>query len=68
MMENTLQRKQPNPRINMALYGENLEFLRHAAWKNHMSITAYVNHLVDKDKDNYARNEWKHPEIQEATE
>lgn len=54
--------KKPDPRINMAFYDDNLEFLQYAAWKNHMSITQYVNLLVSKDKDNYARNEWKKPE------
>ena len=51
--------KAPDPRINLAFYGDNLKFVQYAAWKNRKSITAYINQLLEKDKDNYARNEWK---------
>ena len=51
-------KKTPDPRINLAFYGDNLKFLQYAAWKNRLSITAYVNRLIEKDKDNYARNDW----------
>jgi len=54
--------KKPDPRINIAFYDDNLVFLRHAAWKNHMSITQYVNQLVTKDKANYAPEEWQEQE------
>lgn len=57
-------KKAPDPRINMAFYEDNLEFLQYAAWKNRMSITQYVNQLIYKDKDNYARSDWKKPEEQ----
>lgn len=43
-------RVQKNPRINMAFYDDNLEYLREAAWKNRMSVTQYVNYLVAEDR------------------
>lgn len=54
--------KRNEPRINMTFYDDNLEFLRHIAWVNHMSITQYVNQLVGKDKAKYDSSLWKKPE------
>ena len=45
------QRKQKHPRINMAFYGDNLNYLRDAAWKAKMSVTEYVNTLISQDKE-----------------
>ena len=54
--------KKEYPRINLAFYDDHLKFLRYAAWRNHQSITQYVNGLVEKDMRNYARNEWDLPD------
>ena len=45
------QRKQKHPRINMAFYGNNLDYLRNAAWKARMSVTEYVNALIHQDRE-----------------
>lgn len=42
------QRAQKHPRINMAFYGDNLEFVREAAWRNKQSITEYMNGLIEQ--------------------
>lgn len=42
------QRAQKHPRINMAFYGDNLEFVREEAWRNKQSITEYVNSLIEQ--------------------
>lgn len=42
------QRAQKHPRINMAFYGDNLEFVREAAWRNKQSITEYMNSLIEQ--------------------
>lgn len=44
------QRKQKYPRINMAFYDDNLEYVREAAYKSRMSVTEYVNQLIAEDK------------------
>lgn len=44
------QRKQKLPRINLAFYGDNLEYAREAAWKARKTITQYVNDLIEEDK------------------
>lgn len=51
--------KKPDPRINLAFYDDNLKFIQYASWKNRVSITAYVNWLIEKDKKNYDRKEWE---------
>lgn len=50
MMEETKGRKQKYPRINLAFYGDNLDYVREAAYQNRMSITEYVNHLIHLDR------------------
>lgn len=45
------QRAQKHPRINMAFYGDNLEFVREEAWRNKQSITEYVNGLIEQARD-----------------
>ena len=45
------QRKQKHPRINMAFYGDNLEYVREAAYQSRMSVTEYVNSLIVDDKN-----------------
>lgn len=49
------QRKQKHPRINMAFYGDNLEYLREAAYRNRISVTEYVNKLVEEDRQRNGR-------------
>lgn len=44
------QRKQKYPRINMAFYDDNLEYVREAAYQSRMSVTEYVNKLIKEDK------------------
>ena len=44
------QRVQKHPRINMAFYGDNLDYVREEAWKKRMSVTEYVNELITKDR------------------
>lgn len=45
------QRVQKHPRINMAFYGDNLEFVREAAWRNKQSITEYMNSLIEQARN-----------------
>lgn len=45
------QRAQKHPRINMAFYGDNLEFVREEAWRNKQSITEYVNSLIEQARN-----------------
>lgn len=52
--------------MNMAFYDDNLAFLRQIAWKNHMSVTQYVNQLISKDKSNYDPSEWKDNSTEES--
>ena len=54
--------KRSFPRINLAFYDDHLKFLQYASWKNHQSITQYVNGLIAKDMANYDRTEWDHEE------
>ena len=49
--EQNTQRKQKHPRINMAFYGDNLEYVQEAAYQNRMSVTEYVNQLILEDKN-----------------
>lgn len=44
------QRKQKHPRINMAFYGDHLDYLKDAAWAARISVTEYVNNLVAEDR------------------
>lgn len=39
------------PRINMAFYGENYEYLNYISRLSGKNITEYVNSLVDKDRE-----------------
>lgn len=43
-------RKQKYPRINLAFYDDNLAYVQEAAYQNRMSVTAYVNHLIEQDQ------------------
>ena len=45
------QRKQKYPRINMAFYGDNLEYVREAAYASRVSVTEYINQLIVDDKN-----------------
>ena len=45
------QRKQKHPRINMAFYGDNLDYVKEAAYQSRMSVTEYVNQLIVDDKN-----------------
>lgn len=49
-------RKQKHPRINMAFYDDNLDYLRDAAWKAKMSVTEYVNGLIRQDRGKNANS------------
>lgn len=51
--------KRNDPRINLAFYGEHLEFCREMAWKKHQSITAFVNELIAKEMEKHDRSEWQ---------
>lgn len=44
-------RKQKHPRINMAFYGNNLEYLNLISRIEGVSITQYVNDLIAKDEE-----------------
>ena len=44
-------RKQKHPRINMAFYGKNLEYLELVSRIEGVSITQYVNDLISKDEE-----------------
>ena len=44
-------RRQKHPRINLAFYGENLEYVREAAFQERMSVTEYVNQLIVDDRN-----------------
>lgn len=48
--ENTHKESKKHPRINMAFYDDNLDYVREAAYQNRMSITEYVNKLIENDK------------------
>jgi len=45
-------RKHKYPRINMAFYGDNLEHAELMARIEGVSITKYINNLIEADKDN----------------
>ena len=47
----TQERKQKHPRINMAFAPDNLDYLRTMAGLDGVSITAYVNRLIEADWD-----------------
>ena len=47
----TQERKQKHPRINMAFAPDNLDYLRTMAGLDGISITAYVNRLIEADRD-----------------
>lgn len=44
------ERKQVHPRINMAFYGDNLDYVREAAYQQRTSVTEYVNRLIHEDR------------------
>lgn len=58
-MEHSKTKKTKYPRINLAFYGDNLEFCREMAWKNHQSVTAYVNDLITAEMSKHEKAEWK---------
>ena len=60
-MEQPKNEKGKHPRINLAFYGENLEFCREMAWRNHQSVTAYVNDLIAAEMSKHEKSEWQHP-------
>lgn len=45
-----VQRKQKNPRINMAFYYDHLEYLQMISRVKGISVTQYINDLVASDK------------------
>ena len=53
--------KRNDPRMNMAFYGDNLDFCREMAWQKRMSITQYVNQLIAQEKRKYKPADWKQP-------
>lgn len=44
-------RRQKHPRINMAFYGDNLEYVRERAYQKRVSVTEYINQLIVDDKN-----------------
>ena len=44
-------RKQKHPRINMAFYGDNLEYVELIARIEGVSVTQYINTLIEADRD-----------------
>lgn len=42
--------KKKHPRINMAFYGDNHEYLEYISRISGVSITQYVNNLIDRDR------------------
>lgn len=59
--------KRNDPRINMTFYDDHLKFCRFVAYKNHQSITQYVNNLIAQDMAKYDRDEWDCSEQEETT-
>lgn len=49
-MEQPKNEKGKLPSINLAFYGDNLDYVREAAYQSRMSITEYVNRLIEKDR------------------
>ena len=49
-MEQSKSKKEKIPRINLAFYGDNLDYVRKAAHDKWMSVTEYVNHLIEEDR------------------
>lgn len=49
-MEQPKAVKKKHPRINMAFYDDNLDYVREAAYQSRMSITEYMNHLIREDR------------------
>lgn len=65
--EKTLSKRvQKDPRINMAFYGDNLDYVREAAHQNRMSITEYVNKLIIDDKECFVLEDGTEFETEEA--
>lgn len=54
--KNSRQRRN-DPRMNIAFYDNHLQFCRDMAWKNHQSVTQYVNGLIAQEMANYDRAE-----------
>lgn len=46
----TKSRVQKHPRINLAFYDKNLDYVQEAAWKAHKSVTQYINDLIEADR------------------
>lgn len=59
--------KRNEPRINMTFYDDHLKFCRFVSYKNHQSITQYVNFLIAQDMAKYKRENWDYPEQEEST-
>ena len=51
--------KRNDPHINMAFYGEHLEFCREMAWKKHQSVTAFVNDLIAAEMAKHNKSRYK---------
>lgn len=50
-----------DPRMNLAFYGDNLDFCREMAWKNRLNMTQYINRLIDAEKARVNPDDWKQP-------
>lgn len=46
----------PPYRINLKLRGEYKEYLDQVSWENRMSITQYLNGLIEEDKKRYEKS------------
>ena len=43
------------PRMYIAFYNDNMAYLKDVAWENRMSVTQYVNHLIEEDRKQKGR-------------
>lgn len=46
-----------DPRMNIAFYDDHMQFCRDMAWKNHQSVTQYVNSLIAQEMEKHNKTE-----------
>lgn len=43
-------KEKPYKKINLALYGDNYDYIQEIAWQNRMNATQYLNWLILEDR------------------
>lgn len=50
-LSNVIEKESKPPKISLALYSDNLEYVKAMAGVKGMATTAYINKLIDDDKE-----------------